>query len=149
MAYLYPMGLLIDYFSAPDDNTAAQALTSPDDRALVIEGRGVEPTVSLAVLEGLLGGREFEDILDDEESYATVAISDTAEAFVIRVGNALEELLAGSDPARLDAAAPHWATSEEMEGARPADLRDFVLELRELIVNSRSAGQRVYCLMAL
>lgn len=149
MAYLCSMGPFIDYFSALDDTAAAQALTSPDGRSLVMEGRGVEPTVSLAVLEGLLGGREFDEILDDEMSYATVAISDTAEAFVIRIGDAFEKLLVGADHARLTAVAPYWATSEEMEGARSSDLLQFVSELRELITRAHTQGHRVYCLMSL
>ena len=143
------MGLLIDYFSSPDDATAARALTSPKERTDVIEGHGLEPTVSLAVLEGLLGGRAFEQILDDEQSYATVAISDTAEAFVIRLGDQFEHLLLETDQARLEGVASYWATSEEMEGARPADLVEFITELRDLVTRSQDAGTHVYCLMGL
>ncbi|WP_090476075.1 hypothetical protein [Nakamurella panacisegetis] len=143
------MSLLIDYFSAPDDTTAAQALTSPDERSMIIEGRRIEPTVSLAVLEGLLGGRQFEEILDDDQSYATVAISDTAEAFVIRLGERFEDLLLANDQSHLEATAPYWATAEEMEGARPADLVEFLTELQGLVTRSRDAGEHVYCLMGL
>ena len=149
MAYLGPMGLLTDYFSSPDDATASLALTRADPLPLAIEGRGIEPTVSLAVLEGLLGGREFEEILDDEQSYATVAISDTTEAFVIRLGDRFEHLMLATDQARLEAVVPHWATSEEMEGARPADLIEFISELRDLVTRSQDAGTHVYCLMGL
>jgi hypothetical protein len=55
------MGLLIDYFVAPADAEAALVLDGgPGGRFPVTDGSGIEPVVSLGMLEEMLTSKSFD-----------------------------------------------------------------------------------------
>lgn len=154
------MGLLVDYFADVDDASAASTLaagpSAPVKRGLfrkeqgpprrTIDGHGIEPTVQLGQLDGLLTGRPFEDVLDDGESFAIIADADGGERLVMRLGRPFEDaILAASDDALQRVAEP-WSQTEEFFGqASPAELATFLRELRDLTGEARRDDKAVYC----
>ncbi|GAA3757932.1 hypothetical protein [Micromonospora maritima] len=69
------MGILCDYFSAPDDEAAAAVAdvpggpgSAPDPGLEVVELKGIQPTVQLGTLEALLTGRDYDAVTENTTS---------------------------------------------------------------------------------
>jgi hypothetical protein len=139
------MGILVDYFAESDDDAAAAYLNADGPSAYALDGRQIEPTVSLSSVEEFLGGRTFDAILDDEENSFVIIAADDDDAVIVRLGALFEQVLGQSTGATLDAAALQWAQIEEMLGSDPADLREFLGELQSFVLASTAAGQHIYC----
>ena len=137
------MGILTDYFIAPDAAAAAGALLQgPASTFTTLEGNGIEPTVHLWTLEEILTGRSFEEILDDESD--PIAEDDDG-SLVLPVSELLLDVLIDAPAERIQTAAEAWSTSEELAGADPEALVAFLDGLAELARAARAAHSTIYC----
>lgn len=148
------MGILTDYFAAPDDERASTAtLASPgvpdpltDQPAFAtVALQGIDPFVVLGTLTSLLAGRPYAEVTKDTRHGSLVATAGDEGPWVVSVTDELVAALAGATPAALDAVAVRWAATEELEGTDPADLADALHRLAALCVRADDAGHRVYC----
>src|SRR3954454_13677478 len=120
------VAVLFDYLAAPSDEIAATVVDrigGPGSSAHpagpaafpTVRAPGVDPTVLMGMLEQLLTGRSFEDILDDPTSGPVVAREDGARA-VIRLTTPLAQALAEVDDTRVGSVALLWSHAREFWG---------------------------------
>lgn len=138
------MGLLTDYFIAPDDAAAAGVVSQgPASTFPTVEGNGIEPTVHLGTLEEILTGRSFDDILADDSD--PIAHEDDYNMLVLPVSTHLLDALQVSSSDSLADAAVRWSQTDELAGSDPKPLAEFLAALAELARTARSTGSSVYC----
>lgn len=176
------MGTLTDYFTAPSDPAAAAALDglldlTPEahaaDREMhrhtpetaarprlqiaaggtpVLFGKGVDPVVSLGLLEAVLTGRTYERVLDDPRQGDLVADNDGAA--VLTVTDTLRDALAARDAAALDRDGRAWTAALRADagpGPEPASEETavrFAMVLSELATGAAARGDHLYCRVA-
>ena len=138
------MGMLCDYFEAHDNDAAAKAMDRPVDDYL--DGKGIEPTVSLGQLESLLTGRRFEEILADPGSVEVVASDD--EQGVVRLGESLRQSVLSFDIDNRPELVKAWSDTEELRGFDPVSLHSFLHHLQDLMRRAATSGSGVYCLVS-
>ena len=167
------MGVLYDYFSAPDDAAAAAVIDrdgGPGSTGLAaptgsrIFGRrrqqpaqgglayptvadtGIDPVVQCGTLEELLTGRPYEDIETDPRWSQALAIRDEGERLVLTLTDSLVDALAGADADQLASVAVPWSKTEEFWGAGdPAALASFLVDLSATAKGARARGETLYC----
>lgn len=142
------MGVLFDYFAAPDDAVAATVLDvvgGPAEAAFpTVALKGVDPFVQLGTLESLLTGVDYDTIAGHDT--APVAMADDGERLVVAVRGDLLAALSGADDARLREAAEPWSRTEEFGGhADPSDLATTLSGLADLARTAAARGDRLYC----
>ncbi|MGY6657087.1 hypothetical protein ACXIZN_33490 [Amycolatopsis sp. TRM77291] len=142
------MGVLFDYFAAPDDDAAATTIDlvgGPDEASFpTVALKGVDPFVQLGTLESLLTGVDYEVVIEREIAPVTMAGEGTR--LVVALTAELSAALADADEARLNEVAEPWSRTEEFGGqADPADLATMLTGLAELARNARTRGDRLYC----
>ena len=138
------MGMLCDYFEAHDNDAAAEAMDRPVDDYL--DGKGIEPTVSLGQLESLLTGRPLEEILADTGSVEVVAADD--EQGVVRLGESLRQSVLSFDIDNRPELVKAWSDTEELRGFDLVSLHSFLHHLQDLMRRATTAGNGVYCLVS-
>lgn len=170
--YVSGMGVLYDYFSAPDDAAAAAVIdraggpgapeaASPnrgglfrwrvDQSTLPVPGlaiadTGIDPVVQCATLEELLTGRPYEVIETDPRWGQTLAIRDGGERLILTLTDDLVDALARADPADLARVAGPWAQTEEFGGQGDPDvLKSFLTDFSAAAREARSEGRTLYC----
>ncbi|QUC01057.1 hypothetical protein [Cellulosimicrobium cellulans] len=148
------MGILTDYFAAPDDARAALAAqagpASPDllttqPGFATVELKGIDPFVVLGTLASLLTDRPYAEVTADARHGSLVATGGDERPWVVSVTDVLVGALASAAPAALDEVAVRWAATEELEGSDPAGLADALHRLAALCVRADDAGHRLYC----
>lgn len=164
------MGVLYDYFAAPDDEAAAAVIDrvggpgapgSPGSgtsrggglfrrRAPAAEpvgpayptlfDTGIDPVVQCGTLEELLTGRAYEDVEEDPRSGRALAVRDEGERLVLTLTDGLVAALAGAGPEDLASVADPWAQTEEFGGA--GDPRALTALLGQMATLARDARSR-------
>jgi hypothetical protein len=149
------MGVLFDYFRAPDASTAAAALerpggpTTPDPDAPVLDavaGKGFEPEVMMRTLQSLLTGVPYDELPEGE----LLAMEGADGPWIVQLSEELRDALAGAQPSRLPAVAEQWVRTEEFWDQPPAaEVLPFLGEVTALARRARQAGERLYCWVCL
>jgi hypothetical protein len=168
------MGVLCDYFRAPDASVAATVVDLPagpiapgDDGRTHFDGvdaKGVMPHVMLGQLVAIVRGVPYDDEIlttatvwppPDTAPASVEEYEDLPEDSPWHTGPWVEELddgtrdtLADIDADRVGEYAARWAEIEEFSfaGVPPGDdLRPLVVELSSLAGRARDAGERLYC----
>ncbi|KFU76292.1 hypothetical protein SAMN04489729_4944 [Amycolatopsis lurida] len=142
------MGVLFDYFAAPDNDAAATTIDlvgGPDEASFpTVALKGVDPFVQLGTLESLLTGVGYEAVI--ERDLAPVAMADDGARLVVALTEGLSAALSDADEARLREVAEPWSRTEEFGGqADPADLATVLTGLAELARIATTRGDRLYC----
>jgi hypothetical protein len=146
------MGVLFDYFAAPDDDTAATVIDvigGPAEASFpTVALKGVDPFVQLGTLESLLTGVDYDTIIGHVPD--PVAMGDGGERLVTAVSGGLSAALSTADDARLREVAEPWSRTEEFGGhADPSDLATALTGLAELARTATTRGDRLYCWVCL
>ena len=159
------LGLLCEYFVATDDATAASIAEWPSGPSQPPESRGwrrgvgdplptvhaggIEPVVLLAILEGLLTGRDDGDLIDGNAA-RQVSKGNRGEPMVFGTSDASIDALATATGDQTSTVSVRWAEAEEFDGmADPAELTRGLTQLAGLAREARRANARVYCWMSL
>ncbi|MBE1580842.1 hypothetical protein ACFORH_26305 [Amycolatopsis roodepoortensis] len=142
------MGVLFDYFAAPDDDAAATTIDlvgGPDEASFpTVALKGVDPFVQLGTLESLLTGVDYETVIG--RAIEPVAMADGGARLVVALTGELTAALSDADEARLNEVAEPWSRTEEFGGqADPADLATMLTGLAELARTATTRGDRLYC----
>ncbi len=140
------MGVLFDYFAAPDDAAAATAIDNGPDGLFDTLSTKVDCVVLLGELEHLLGGRSFDDQLDDPRADGLVSDRDEGDVQVLTISRVTQDVLASASDADLPAVAREWAQAEEFGGdAEPAELETLARDLCALARRANDGGLGMYC----
>ena len=132
------MGVLFDYFRAPDASNAVAVLervggpTSPDLDAPVLDavaGKGFEPEVMMVRLQSLLTGVPYEELPDGE----LLATGGEDGPWIVQLSEELRDALADAQPSRLPAVAEQWVRTEEFwDQATATEVLPFLDEVTAL-----------------
>ena len=149
------MGVLFDYFRAPDASTAAAVLerlggpTTPDPDAPVLDavaGKGFEPEVMLRKLQSLLTGVPYEELSEAE----LVAAEGEDGPWIVQLSEELRDALADAQASRLPVVVERWVRTEEFwDQATATEVLPFLDEVTALAGRARQAGERLYCWICL
>jgi hypothetical protein len=150
-----PVGVLFDYFRAPDASTASLVLervggpTTPDLDAPVLDavaGKGFEPEVMMRTLQSLLTGVPYDDLPGGE----LLAMEGEDGPWIIQLSEELRDALADAQLSRLPAVAEQWVRTEEFwDQATATEVLPFLDEVTALARRAQQAGERLYCWMCL
>jgi hypothetical protein len=147
------VGVLFDYFRAPDASTAAAVLErlggprDPDAPLLdAVAGKGFEPEVMLRKLQSLLTGVPYEELPEAE----LLAMEGEDGPWIVQLSEELRDALADAQASRLPAVAERWVRTEEFwDQATTAEVLPFLGEVTALARRARQAGERLYCWICL
>jgi hypothetical protein len=162
------VGVLTDYFRAPDAQTALRAL-DPSDGSLApyptfdrVEAKGIDPNVVLGQLVAFTRRVPWEpNIVGDVPVWPPRETRPTNEAeynalpedsrwktgpWLTELGVPARDTLATVDDARLPDLAAQWAQIEEFGGfAETGELLEIMTDLVALARRARDAGEQLYC----
>ena len=142
------VGVLYDYFRAPDASTAAAVLDWPGgpiglDELDVVAGKGIDPEVMMRTLQSLLTGVDYDELPWGEMLAMT---PDPDGPAVERLTVELRDALAAAEVGRLPAVAEQWVRTEEFwDRWTAADVLPFLYEVTALARRARQAGELLYC----
>jgi hypothetical protein len=147
------VGVLFDYFRAPDASTAAAVLErfigprDPDGPVMdVVFGKGFEPMVMMVRLQSLLTGVPYHELPSGE----LLTMEGEDGPWVEQLSEELRDALADAQGSRLPAVAERWVRTEEFwEQASAAEVLPFLYEVTALARRARQAGERLYCWVCL
>jgi len=155
------MGVLFDYFRAPDEEVALSLHRHPAGLVeavaatggSILDIKGVDPVVMLGKLAGLLSGASYEEMLITGIPTSHIPSPEllTAEHdpnALVELSAVVRDTLAGASDAALAEATPIWAGIEEFGSStwRGSDeVRPIVDELVELAREATENGQMIYC----
>jgi hypothetical protein len=118
------VGVLYDYFRAPDASTASAVLErvggpmgGSDAPVLdAVDGKGIDPEVMMRTLQSLLTGVPYDELPWGE----MLAMSDDANGpWIMQLSEELRDALADAQASRLPAVAEQWVGTEEFGTRRP------------------------------
>jgi hypothetical protein len=145
------VGVLYDYFRAPDASTAAAVLErvggpmgGPDAPVLdAVDGKGIDPEVMMRTLQSVLTGVPYDELPWGE----MLAMSDDANGpWIMQLSEELRDALADAQASRLPAVAEQWVRTEEFwDQATAAEVLPFLGEVTAMARRARQAGERLYC----
>ena len=162
------MGVLSDYFRAPDAKSAARAMELPGGPLLPepafdgVEAKGIDPYVVLGQLVALIRGVPWHVNLvrgvlvwppPETEPATKEQYNMLPEGSPWKEGPWLQELerevrdtLATVEDTRLPALAAQWARIEEFHHTMSAEVAlSFIKDLVGLARRAHDAGDRLYC----
>jgi hypothetical protein len=156
------MGVLCDYFRAPDRSTALVLHRHPDGlftaaisaRTDAVDLKGIEPFVMLRMLVGLLSGSSYEEMFmagsipTDHIPDPVLVTDEDDEDILVELSVVVRDTLAAATEAALAEAAPLWANTEEL--ARDTwndaeEVRPVIDELVLLARRAKAADEMLYC----
>jgi hypothetical protein len=145
------VGVLYDYFRAPDASTAAAVLErvggpmgGPDAPVLdAVDGKGIDPEVMMRTLQSLLTGVPYDELPWGE----MLAMSDDENGpWIMQLSEELRDALADAQASRLPAVAEQWVRTEEFwDQPTAAEVLPFLGEVTAMARGARQAGERLYC----
>jgi hypothetical protein len=147
------VGVLFDYFPAPDASTAAAVLErfagprDPDAPPMdAVVGKGFEPAVMMVRLQSLLTGTSYDELPTVE----LVAMEGEDGPWIEQLSEELRDALADVQPSRLPAVAEQWVRTEEFwNQPAAAEVLPFLGEITALARRARQADERLYCWICL
>lgn len=128
-----------------DSEPAASAPARSFDLA---QTTGLEPTVTMAILEEILTGIDSMTIIDESDLTPAVEADTKEGPWVFRLRRELQRALAARvEP--LDDVAAAWVRTDELEGTRPEDVLPFLVELQALARRANERDAELYCWVSL
>ena len=142
------MVVYVDYFAAPSDDAAAEAMSRlyDADPSLDTVHTDIGPEM-LVALEELLTGVSYQDNTPDVKDGRILVTLGEDEFVLVSVAVEARDALAGADDRRLVELAVRWSQVEEMTGDHDdSNMLVGVLEdLRGLARRASEKGDRLYC----
>ncbi|MFD8593474.1 hypothetical protein ACFV1L_00550 [Kitasatospora sp. NPDC059646] len=144
------MSVIVTFFAAPDDASAAAALVAgPEPACDSVDFGSFDPEEAVVQWECLLAGGSAEALADAGEP-RTVAEEDDGGCLVLALSPRLSAALAAAGPAALRDAAVAWSRLLAEDGrAVGEDVAGEILsEVAALAARSGEGGSSVYCWIA-
>jgi hypothetical protein len=148
------VGVLFDYFRAPDASTAAAMLErsggpmgGPDAPVLdAVDGKGIDPEVMMRKLQSLLTDVPYDQLPSGE----LLAVGGEDGPWIYQLSEELRDGLADAQGSRLPAVAERWVRTEEFwDQATATEVLPFLGEVTAMARRAQQAGERLYCWMSL
>ncbi|WKD36639.1 hypothetical protein [Streptomyces xanthophaeus] len=144
------MSIIVKFFVAPDDTTAALVLqTGPGRACESLSFGGFDPEEAVVEWECLLTGAGFEELVEAGEPRIVAGLDDGG-CVVFAISPGLSVALADAALSGLRDVAASWVQLRAEEGeiidAETAD--SIVGDLAALVRGARRQGQGVYCWVA-
>jgi hypothetical protein len=140
------VGVLYDHFAAPDDAAAGSVAEHGPAARFDTVATEIDAVVLLGQLEELLGGRSFEEQLDDPRAGGLVEERDGGERLVLTISPGTQTAPACAPDADVPRIARAWAEAEEFGGAAdPAELESTLGDLCSLARRAGDASLGLYC----
>jgi hypothetical protein len=158
------MGVLFDYFRAPDAASVAKLMQVTDGGSPIhhgqepaadsVDAKGIEPNVTLGQLvQRILGVDDGADVIGGELVWPAGAESaeDYQGPWVVVLDDQARDALASVEVARVPELATWWSGIEEIYGGDDAieSLMGMLTELSGLARRAQAAGDRLYCWICL
>ncbi|MET4648325.1 hypothetical protein ABID95_008099 [Streptomyces atratus] len=144
------MSIIVKFFVAPDDTSAALTLQDGPGRAFDSLSFGnFDPEEAVIEWESLLAGGSFEELVEAGEP-RIVAGQDNDGCVVFAISTRLSAALADAGQSRLRDVAAAWAQLRAEDG-EPIDTEitdAIVSDLAGLVGSARRQNQSVYCWVA-
>ncbi|WP_066950326.1 hypothetical protein [Streptomyces lushanensis] len=144
------MSIIVEFFAAADDASAALVLQSGPRCAFESLSFGnFDPEEAVVEWECLLSGGSFEELVEADEP-RLVAGQDDDGGVVFVISPRLSAALAGAERSDLKEAAAAWSL-QRAEGGEVVDteIAEAILsDLAALVSSARRQGQDVYCWVA-
>ncbi|MFE1291513.1 hypothetical protein [Streptomyces sp. NPDC058751] len=144
------MSIIVEFFTAPDDASAALVLgAGPRHASESLSFGNFDPEEAVVEWECLLAGGSFENLVEAGEP-RLVAGHDDGGSVVFVISPRLFTALAEAERSELDDAAVSWAAWRARDGETiGTDIASVILgELAALVRSARHQGQGVYCRVA-
>ncbi|MGW1762338.1 hypothetical protein [Streptomyces mirabilis] len=144
------MSIVVKFFVAPDDTSAASALQTGPGRAFESLSLGnFDPEEAVVEWECLLAGGSFEELVEAGEP-RIVAGQDDDGCVIFAVSPRLSAALAGAERPRLRDAAASWAAQRGQDGeVIDTAIADAIVgDLAVLVSSARRRSHGVYCWVA-
>jgi hypothetical protein len=155
------VGVLYDYFRAPDD-AAVEALMAATGGgpvmvhggdgpvADVVDAKGIDPTVILGQLVAMVRGVEWSPhVVDDELVWPEGDDEESEGPWVVVLDDLARDTLADIADGRLPELADRWSGIEELAGSQREELLRSLTDLVNLARRARAASEHLYCWMSL
>ncbi|OHV39112.1 MULTISPECIES: hypothetical protein [Pseudofrankia] len=144
---------LDDYFSAPDDATALRVLDQlggPDPVLFdALDLKNLDPHLAVGSLEAVLTGCTHEEVRHRPRFCQLISSPDDEGQWVVTVTDSLRDALAAVVPEDLPELAFAWSDDYGHPGLTPEGALAVLLQLAALASRAHSAGDHLYCRMAL
>ncbi|MGW3723853.1 hypothetical protein [Streptomyces sp. NPDC000851] len=144
------MSIIVEFFVAPDDTSAALALQTGTGRTFESTSFGnFDPEEAVVEWECLLAGGSFEELVEAGEP-RIVAGQDNDGCVVFVISPRLSAALADAERSELRDVAVSWAAQRAQDGeVIDTEIADMILgDLAALVSSARRQGQGVYCWVA-
>ncbi|MFD6415352.1 hypothetical protein [Streptomyces sp. NPDC060194] len=136
------MSTAVDFFTAPDDPSAAAVIAAGPGRVFATLSVGnFDAEEAVVVWECVLAGGSYDELLDAGEPRV---VADDGVCVVFALSPRLSAALAAAEPQALRAAALDWSRRTAHDG-RPVDADTASAVLSAL---TRDGGGRLYCRVA-
>ncbi|MEL5958136.1 hypothetical protein AADR41_25830 [Streptomyces sp. CLV115] len=144
------MSIIVEFFAAPNDASAARALRSGPQRAFESLSFGnFDPEEALVEWECLLTGGSFEELVEADEP-RPVAGSEDDGCVVFAISPRLSSALAEAERSELKDVAVAWSSQRAEDGeVIDTETAEVILsDLAALVSGARRQGQNSYCWVA-
>ncbi|MFG2367972.1 hypothetical protein ACGFY3_41130 [Streptomyces mirabilis] len=136
-----------DFFSAPDDNSAAAVKGFSPRRAFKIVPVGIyDPADAAVEWEGLFTGDSPQELMRAGEPQVLTEVANDG-CYVFVISERLQTLLATEDPLRLEDVARRWSRLRRTDGEfiEESEAVNHLAELASLARTATGQGARLYC----
>lgn len=144
------MSIIVEFFAAPDDASAAQVLPAgPTHASESLSFGNFDPAEAVVEWECLLAGGSFEELVAADEP-RTVAGGGDDGCVVFAISPRLSAALAEAERSELNHAAAAWSVQRAEAGEiLDTEIAFAILdEVATLVSSARRQGQGVYCWVA-
>ncbi|MFF4244899.1 hypothetical protein ACFYY2_10545 [Streptomyces sp. NPDC001822] len=144
------MSIIVEFFAAPDDTSAALALqTGPRGAFESLSFGNFDPEEAVVEWECLLSGGSFEELVEAGEP-RLVAGQDDNRGVVFAMSPRLSAAIAEAEWSELKDAAAAWSLQRAEDGeVIDTEIAEVILsDLTALVSSARRQGQNIYCWVA-
>ena len=145
------MSIIIKFFIAPDDTSAAGIVDSgPDGVFCSLTCGNFDASEAVIEWENLLTGQSFEELVASDEPHTVADTGEEGSPLLFVISGALQGTLAGASAARLAEVGELWIQERAAEGEvfDPEVVAELLSDLADLARTADGRGQGVYCWMA-
>ncbi|MEV5008704.1 MULTISPECIES: hypothetical protein [unclassified Streptomyces] len=144
------MSIIVEFFVAPDDTSAALVLQTGPRRAFESLSFGnFDPEEAVVEWECLLAGGGFEELVEAGEPRLVAGQEDDG-CVVFAISSRLSAALAEAERSELEDAAVAWSSQRAKDGeVIGMEIASVILgDLAALVSSARRQGQGAYCWVA-
>ncbi|MER5852874.1 hypothetical protein ACFC0C_38870 [Streptomyces sp. NPDC056178] len=145
------MSIIIKYFIAPDDTSAASIVDSgPDGVFGSLSCGNFDAPEAVIEWESLLTGQSFEALVASDEPHTIADPGEEGGPLLFVISAALQGALAGASADRLAGVGELWIQERAAEGEAfdPEMVGDLLSDLADLARSAEVRGHGLYCWMA-